>query len=42
MEIRDGRRATLGDYNIDKEDTIIVGKMTSKNINPSVRVLDLR
>lgn len=36
LEIKDGRRTTLGEYNIDKEDTIIVGKMTSKNINPSV------
>ena len=36
VEMRDGRRTTLGDYNIDKEDTIIVGKMTSKNISPSV------
>ena len=36
-ETKDGRNTTLGDYSIEKEDTIVVGKMTSKNINPSVR-----
>lgn len=37
VETKDGKKTTLGDYGIEKEETIVVGKMTSKIINPSVR-----